>query len=215
MKTKYLLPFIQLAISLLFIVGCSKSADPISTETESMPTISSLSSDKAEILYGGTDQAILTCAASGGNLNYVWQVDLGDVVPMSKDHSKVSFTGAACCVGDKVITCVVSNSKGSISKSITLKILEEIKAPEILTFDADKTVINSAIGEKSHIVCYAIGGNLKYLWQSSCGDISVDQSDNSKITYSPGNQCGGLTNIKCTVSNEKGITTKNIMINVN
>ncbi|MDQ1285775.1 MAG: Ig-like protein [Thermodesulfobacteriota bacterium] len=96
--------------------GCSKNDNPASNDSETAPVINSVSADKTQILYGGMDKAVISCSAEGGNLKYVWQVDLGDLIPVNSEHSKVSYSGAACCVGDKIITCTVSNSKGSVSK---------------------------------------------------------------------------------------------------
>jgi PKD repeat protein len=133
---------------------------------------------------------------------------------MNSSHSQVTFTGAACCVGDKVITCTVSNSKGSVSKSITITILEVIAVPEIINIESDKTELQSGSTDKANIVCYAIGGNLKYKWEVDCGDITVDQTDNSKIVYSAGTACVGTRDIKCTVSNDKGSVSKTFQITV-
>ncbi len=215
MKTKYKFLFLQLLAFALLFAGCSKSSSPVaSNEPVTAPVINNVTADKTKILYGGNDKAVLSCDATGGNLTYVWQVDLGDLVPVNKDRSKVSFTGAACCVGDKIITCTVSNSKGTVSKSITITILETITAPEIITIESDKTEIQSGGGDKANLVCYAIGGNLKYAWEADCGDISVNPTDNSKITYSATEKCIGTKNIKCIVTNEKGNYSKTFQVTV-
>ncbi|MBM2814767.1 MAG: Ig-like protein [Ignavibacteria bacterium] len=215
MKLKQILLNLQIILFMVILSGCQKNDGPTGNEPETAPSIKSIDANKTQILYGGMDEAIITCNASGGNLKFVWQVDLGDLVPLNNERSKVSYTGAACCVGDKIITCTVSNSKGSVSKSITVTILEVIKQPEIITIESDKTEIQSGSAEKANIVCYAIGGNLKYAWKVvDCGDITVNESDNTKITYSAPQNCVGTKTIKCTVSNEKGSFSDSIQMTV-
>jgi hypothetical protein len=213
MKIKNLILFIQVLLLITIIIGCTKNESPTNNNViETTPAINNIVADKTQIFYGGEDMAIISCNATGGNLDYTWQVDLGDLVPMNSERSKVSFSGAACCVGEKTITCTVSNSKGTVSKNIIITILEVIKVPEIISIESDKTELQSSTGEKANIVCYAIGGNLKYTWEADCGDITVNQSDNSKITYTANDKCIGTKNIKCTVTNEKGTVTDTYQI---
>jgi hypothetical protein len=156
---------------LLFVIlGCTKkSSNPIGTDVETgPPVIVSLTADKTQILYGGQDPAYITCNATGGGLKYVWEVDLGDIIPQNSTHSKISYQGAACCVGDKTIKCTVSNSQGSVSKTIVITILEVINVPEIISLETDKTQISATANETASLVCYAIGGHLKYTWDTDC-----------------------------------------------
>lgn len=199
---------------LAIIAGCSKdSSNPGNTGIETgPPEILSLTAEKTQILYGGQDPAVITCAATGGNLTYVWEVDLGDIIPLNTDRSKVRFTGSACCVGEKIIKCTVSNSKGSVSKTIIITILEELKQPEIITVQSSKASLSAAAGESAALVCYAIGGQLKYQWRSDCGAVAVDPADNSKATFPATAGCIGTRSVTCTVSNEKGTDTKSIQI---
>lgn len=200
----------------LFIVGCSQnSTNPDGTDVETgPPEILSLSAEKTQILFGGADPAIITCTATGGNLKYVWSVDLGDIIPLNASRSKVSFNGAACCVGDKTITCTVSNSRGSVSKTIVITILEVIEKPEIIALESDKTQIHSGGSETASFVCYAIGGHLKYAWQSDCGVLILNSTDSSKASMTATPACIGTRTVTCTVSNEKGNDTKTIQITV-
>lgn len=216
MNTKNIIFFVLIMVCFFSVTGCSNNDNPAgNTDLETSPEITKISADKTQILYGGNDLAILTCNASGGKLKYEWQVDLGDLIPLNSERSKVSFTGAECCVGEKIITCTVSNSKGSVSKSITLTILEVITQPEIITIESDKSELKSSTEESANIVCYAIGGNLKYDWKSDCGKILLNKEDNSKITYtSLVNDCFGIRTITCTVSNEKGTAEQTFQINV-
>jgi hypothetical protein len=192
-------------ISLCIIASCSNDNGPNNnTDIESIPIINSISADKTQIMFGGEEAAVLTCTAKGGNLKYIWQVDLGDLIPLNAERSKVSFSGAACCVGEKIITCTVSNNKGSVSDTIRINIIENITTPEIITIESEKPEINSSTEESTGLVCYALGGNLKYAWEADCGNVVVNQSDNSKITYTATAACIGNVNIKCTVTNDKG-----------
>jgi hypothetical protein len=217
MKNRIRTSLTALPFLLLSIFGCSqKSTDPNNIDAETgPPVIVNLTAEKNQILYGGQDPAIITCTATGGNLKYVWQVDLGDIIPMNSTHSKISFNGAACCVGDKTITCTVSNSKGSVSKAIVITILEVINTPEIISLESDKTQINAGTNETASLVCYAIGGHLKYAWETDCGDLTLNKTDSSKVTFAATTVCAGTRNITCTVSNEKGKTSKTLQITVN
>jgi len=201
---------------LILIIGCSKNdSNPSDPNAETgPPEIHSLTAEKMQILYGGQDPAIITCNATGGNLKFVWEVDLGDIVPLNSSHSKVSFNGAACCVGDKLIKCTVSNSQGSVSKTIIITILEVIAVPEIITLEANKTQISAGANETASLVCYAIGGNLKYAWMADCGFLTIDTSDSSKATITAAPVCIGPRNVTCTVSNEKGSDTKTLQITI-
>jgi hypothetical protein len=212
MKRIALLVYISLT---LLMLSCSNDNGPITNDNETtMPVIDSLFSDKTEIMYGGTESTVLTCKASGGNLKYVWQVDLGDIIPINNDKLKVSFTGSACCVGIKIISCTVSNNKGSVTGIVKVKILENSFQPEVISIETDKPEINSAAGESANLICYAVGGNLKYEWQSDCGKITVDEDESWKISYKPSTNCVGTQNITCTVTNEKGMAWSTYQIEV-
>ena len=121
MKAKIL---ISLLIIMFIGVSCKKESDaPQDNSTvTTAPKIVSLSADKYEIVVGGEEPAIIECDATGGNLNYKWEVDLGDIFPLNESGSIVRFTGSECCVGDKFITCTVSNDKGETSQVITIHI---------------------------------------------------------------------------------------------
>ena len=204
------------SISFIFIISlltsCTEETPINNTETTS-PKIISLTSEKNEILYGGEDPAIITCIAEGGNLEYLWEVDLGDIFPMNNDNSIVRFTGSSCCVGEKIIKCTVSNDKGSATENIIINILEEQKMPEIFLMEANPLTIKNS-GESSIISCYAIGGYLHYSWQSDCGTIESMNEESWQIKYTPDSQCTGEQTIKCIVSNTIGSVEKTIKIQV-
>ena len=102
MKSMIKILNIFFALILILLIGCKTNSTSPNKVASSAPSILSITAEKTQILYGG-DPAIITCNATGGNLKYVWQVDLGDIIPMNSEHSMVSFSGAACCVGDKTI----------------------------------------------------------------------------------------------------------------
>jgi len=122
MKLRALLLFIPI---LILIAGCSKKEDnnPDPGVTTTQPKIESLTADKTEILYGGEVPAIITCVATGGNIEYIWDVDLGDIFPLNDEGSQVRFTGSECCLGNKYIKCTAQNDKGSVTDTIVINII--------------------------------------------------------------------------------------------
>ena len=110
-------------IGILFLAGCDKENKDINLNTE-FPAIDSITTSSYQVKAGSKDPAILNCYATGGNLNYVWEVDLGDLFPLNDKGSEVQFTASPCCLGEKSISCMVSNDKGSVSKNITITIIQ-------------------------------------------------------------------------------------------
>ncbi|MFH1297850.1 MAG: hypothetical protein ABIJ04_11375 [Bacteroidota bacterium] len=111
-------------IIVMFVVssGCQKKSNPNPDPTTTFPQILSLTADNDSIKVGGTEPAILTCIASGGNIAFTWEVDLGDIFPLNEEGSVVRFTGSECCLGKKYIKCTVSNDKGSIMDTVIIYI---------------------------------------------------------------------------------------------
>jgi hypothetical protein len=215
MKKIYLI----VSVIALFLAVISSSCKKDNTIVDpgvvtTVPSIQSITADKTTIMFGNQDHAIITCNATGGNLKYTWEVDLGDIIPQNNDRSKVSYTGAACCVGEKTINCTVSNDKGSVSKSIVITILENIINPEIISIGVDKTQIKADGIDASNLVCYAIGGKLSYKWETECGKLTPVTGDSTRITYTATSECVGDKTIKCTVSNEKGNVSQTQVITV-
>ncbi|MDO9511166.1 MAG: hypothetical protein Q7J34_05370 [Bacteroidales bacterium] len=117
---KFFVLFIFLTVILF---ACSKDdKNPSSQLTK--PKISSLISSKDTINYGGLEPAVLSVTASGGNLKYTWEVDLGDIIPENADATVVHFTGSSCCVGKKYIFCTVSNEMGVDVDTVVVVIRE-------------------------------------------------------------------------------------------
>ncbi len=108
-------------ITVLF--SCEKddgiTGDP---ENDKIPTITSMNAGRDTIKFGG-DTTLIVCEAMGGSLNYLWEVDLGNLDPVG-DGSTAIFSGGGCCVGMKTIKCKVSNSKGYIDGTADVFILE-------------------------------------------------------------------------------------------
>lgn len=204
---KYGISFI---VVLIVAYGCSSNSSTSSEPETGAPVISSLTADKTEILYGGGDKATINCIASGGNLKYVWQVDLGDIVTLNSSHSQVQYTGAACCEGEKIIKCTVSNSLGSVSKEIKITILKEMTMPAIVKIESNKSQLS--IGDSAYLECYASGGSLSYKWSSESGAFKYPTSDSSKVNFLP--SVLGKNVIKCIAKNAKGSYLDSIQINV-
>ena len=106
----------------MFFRVSKKKENPNPDANTTVPQIISLTANKYLIMVGGEDPAILTCEASGGNIQYTWEVDLGDIFPLNEDGSMVRFTGSECCLGEKVIKCTVANDKGSATQNIIITI---------------------------------------------------------------------------------------------
>lgn len=117
---KHLLP---LLLVLAIILGsCQKSENDSPVDTTTAPKILNLTADKYEIKVGGDDPAVITCEATGGNIEYVWEVDLGDIFPLNETGSQVRFTGSECCLGEKIIKCTAKNDKGEVTETIIINI---------------------------------------------------------------------------------------------
>ena len=57
-----------------------------------------------------------------GELSYLCDVDLCDIIPQNSDASIVTFFGSPCCIGEKYIKCTVSNKMGHIEEVINITI---------------------------------------------------------------------------------------------
>lgn len=108
---------------LAFLSSCDKeNTKDCSGEN---PTIISLTSDKEEIKFGATEPAIIKCETPPDeNLTYVWDVDFGDLFVINSDGSEVQFTASPCCMGEKIISCEVSNGHCKTTESIIITIIE-------------------------------------------------------------------------------------------
>lgn len=105
---------LYISIILFFVTLASCNKEDSKEVATSKPQVTKVFADKDTINYGGTDPCTITVEATGGNLSYKWYVDLGNIVPLNSNSSKIRFTGSECCLGDKYITCTVSNELGKI-----------------------------------------------------------------------------------------------------
>lgn len=104
-------------------LSCNKDSETDPNVTA--PKITILTSNKTELAAGGVESAEIECIATGTDIKYTWEVDLGDIIPMNETASKVQFTGSDCCIGEKQIRCTVSNAGGKDSKIIILTIVDK------------------------------------------------------------------------------------------
>jgi len=107
---------------IITFIACNKDKNPEPEATTVLPKIVSLTADKYDIQYGGGDPATINCEATGGSIEFVWEVDLGDIFPLNEDGSQVRFTGSECCLGNKYIKCTAKNDKGSVTDTIVINI---------------------------------------------------------------------------------------------
>lgn len=116
-----------MAIVVLAFSACEKEPEVEETPDNPLaPKIVSITSDKSSIVSGPADPATITCTATGDNLSYLWEVDLGDIVVMDgSDGSIITFTAADCCEGDREVKCKVSNEHGTVKGSVTLHVTVE------------------------------------------------------------------------------------------
>jgi hypothetical protein len=108
-------------LALASFSSCEKEDTSSNVQTE-FPVIDSLVANTIRVQAGGEEPAILNCYATGGDLDYVWEVDLGDLFTTNGSGSEVQYTASACCLGEREITCTVSNNKGDVSESIVITI---------------------------------------------------------------------------------------------
>lgn len=108
-----------IVVMALFWASCEKET---AQEGDTIPEITSIATSRDTINFGG-DKTTITVIASGGNLQYTWDVDLGDIFPTGQE-GVVEYSGSSCCIGLKTIKCTVSNSMGEVKSSIDVFILE-------------------------------------------------------------------------------------------
>jgi|TARA_B110000879_G_C11151510_1_gene504847 hypothetical protein len=112
------------AIAGLLLLGSCDKEDNTSDVTTELPAIDSLTTSMTIMQFGSTKPAVLNCFATGGDLTYIWEVDLGDLFVINDSGSQAQYSASPCCIGEKTINCTVSNNKGEVSKSIIVTITE-------------------------------------------------------------------------------------------
>lgn len=115
--------FFASILTILFLASCDKD-DANNNANTFAPSIDSLTVNDTLFYYGSGKPAIFNCYATGGNLNYVWEVDLGDLFVTNDEGSEAQYTASPCCIGAKTITCTVSNDKGEASASVDITITD-------------------------------------------------------------------------------------------
>lgn len=108
---------------LLIIGSCDKDTNSYNA-SNTIPTIDSLTTSMSEITFGSTTPAVLECYATGGDLTYTWEVDLGELFTTNDSGSQAQYTASPCCMGKKVVSCTVSNNIGELTESIMVTITE-------------------------------------------------------------------------------------------
>jgi hypothetical protein len=116
--------YLFVIVSFVLLASCEKDDTKDSDVLTEFPVIDSLTTSMVVMEFGSTIPAVLSCSATGGNLEYLWEVDLGELFVMNTSGSEAQYSASPCCIGEKVITCTVSNDKGSASESIFLMITE-------------------------------------------------------------------------------------------
>lgn len=105
------------------LFSCDKEETPdIGT---AIPKITSIIATPDTIDFGGAFTTIV-CTATGGGLSYLWDVDLGDIIP-TDEKGVVQYSGSSCCVGLKEIKCTVTNSLGTVEETVNVFIREPNK----------------------------------------------------------------------------------------
>lgn len=110
------------AILTLAILGSCAKEESNNGIATAIPTIDSLIASDNRVIANSTKPVTLNCYAQGGDLTYLWEVELGDLFVTSEDGSSAQFSASACCLGDREITCTVTNSMGEASKSVVVTV---------------------------------------------------------------------------------------------
>ena len=108
---------------ILFLGSCDKEEITYNTNNIT-PIIDSLTTSMSNMTFGSTEGAVLECYATGGDLTYIWEVDLGDLFITNGSGSQAQYSASPCCIGKKVVSCTVSNNKGELTESIMVIIIE-------------------------------------------------------------------------------------------
>jgi len=122
MKRIIYIVFIIYAIASIY--ACQ--SEQVNNEETTFPEILDISAYRDTIDFGG-DTTTLFVNTTGGNITCIWDVDLGDILPIVADGHIALFSGSECCVGIKNIKCTVTNDKGSTEASVKVYIKEPQK----------------------------------------------------------------------------------------
>ena len=117
---------------ILFLGSCDKDDNTnnannttlVEDSLNTMPVVDSLTTSISVMPFGSTKPAVLNCYATGGNLIYIWEVDLGDLFVINNSGSQAQYSASPCCIGEKIISCTVSNNKGEVVDYVMVTITE-------------------------------------------------------------------------------------------
>jgi hypothetical protein len=117
MKKGILILFITSAV--LFAYSCKKKNEQPNPSTATPLEFTSLVADSSAILTGET--STITATAKGDNLTYTWAMSHGDLFGSG---STVFYGAQSCCVGINTVSCTVTGSGSSITKTTTIEVLQ-------------------------------------------------------------------------------------------
>ena len=106
------------------LVEDSLNTTLVEDSLNTMPVVDSLTTSISVMPFGSTKPAVLNCYATGGNLIYIWEVDLGDLFVINNSGSQAQYSASPCCIGEKIISCTVSNNKGEVVDYVMVTITE-------------------------------------------------------------------------------------------
>ncbi len=184
------------------------TSDAVTLEVTSLVNITAQPVN-TEALIG--EQAILSVAASGDNINYQWQKDGINISGATSSDLTISSSSKQ---DEGMYQCVISNGCNSItSTEVTLSVCEPVS---ISSQPQDETI---NVGESVTFDVTAEGDNVSYQWQKDGVDISgantgtlsiasVQLSDAGSYTCSVTGDCG-------TIASDEAVLIVNKPLNVN
>src|ERR1051325_4669923 len=106
-------------VSILFIYSCKKkNENPANPPTGTPLEFTSLVADSSAIYVGET--STITATAKGDNLTYTWAMSHGDLFGSGKT---VYYGAQSCCVGMNTVSCTVTGSGSTITKTTVIEAL--------------------------------------------------------------------------------------------
>ena len=108
---------------ILLLGSCVKEKNTFNANNTT-PIVDSLTTSISVMPFGSTKPAVLNCYATGGDLTYIWEVDLGYLFIINDSGSQAQYSASPCCIGEKIISCTVSNNKGEVVDYVMITITE-------------------------------------------------------------------------------------------
>jgi len=110
-------------VGILLLGSCDEDKNTYNPNNTT-PIVDSLTTSISVMSFGSTRAAVLDCYATGGELTYIWEVDLGDLFVINNSGSQAQYSASPCCIGEKIISCTVSNNKGEVVDYVSITITE-------------------------------------------------------------------------------------------